>query len=258
MSKKFYAVKIGREPGVYSSWEQCGQQVNGFSGAEYKGFISLVEAENWLNGSVSSSASNQYGIVQEDLTQRVFLDEKTIENTDADLNHDIPEMLIDESDLKTCRGLIAHRFKSYLDKSDFVVSEILSLDNSGKPLEHYHRLKFVSGGFVDLYMTERRSYPEVKTISPNFSVEQKSTLKMHWRQFSVQHIPDQARQVNRWKEIEEILEHLRPYAGLKIDFIHLARAVIDASQSKVDIEEIRYDFNKIQSLVKQQAAIESD
>jgi len=40
MAKKAYAVYVGRKPGVYLSWDECKAQVDGFSGASYKGFLS--------------------------------------------------------------------------------------------------------------------------------------------------------------------------------------------------------------------------
>ena len=49
MSKKFYAVKIGKKPGVYKTWEECQEQINGFSGAIYKGFPSENEAIDFIN-----------------------------------------------------------------------------------------------------------------------------------------------------------------------------------------------------------------
>lgn len=44
MAKKFYAVKIGKTPGVYETWGECQNQINGFSGAVYKGFATKEEA----------------------------------------------------------------------------------------------------------------------------------------------------------------------------------------------------------------------
>lgn len=44
MAKKFYAVKIGKTPGVYETWAECQNQINGFSGAVYKGFATKEEA----------------------------------------------------------------------------------------------------------------------------------------------------------------------------------------------------------------------
>lgn len=41
---KFYAVRKGRLPGVYTSWDECKKQVDGFSGAEYKAFKTESDA----------------------------------------------------------------------------------------------------------------------------------------------------------------------------------------------------------------------
>ena len=49
---KFYAVRKGHTPGVYTSWDECKNQVNGFSGAEYKSFNNPIDAENYLKGEV--------------------------------------------------------------------------------------------------------------------------------------------------------------------------------------------------------------
>ena len=47
-AKKFYAVKKGKITGVFSSWEDCKASVDGVSGAEYKGFATRQEAEQYL------------------------------------------------------------------------------------------------------------------------------------------------------------------------------------------------------------------
>ena len=46
---KYYAVRKGRVPGIFTSWEETSKQVNGFSGAEYKSFNTVKEAEDYLN-----------------------------------------------------------------------------------------------------------------------------------------------------------------------------------------------------------------
>lgn len=43
--KKFYVVWKGRKPGVFTSWNVCKRQIDGFEGAQYKSFLSLEEAE---------------------------------------------------------------------------------------------------------------------------------------------------------------------------------------------------------------------
>lgn len=42
--KNFYVVKKGKTPGIYCSWEECKQQVQGVPGAVYKGFTTEEEA----------------------------------------------------------------------------------------------------------------------------------------------------------------------------------------------------------------------
>lgn len=49
MSKKIYAVKNGRVPGIYLNWEECKAQVDGYSGAIYKSFSNTDDASEYLN-----------------------------------------------------------------------------------------------------------------------------------------------------------------------------------------------------------------
>ncbi|MCR8745017.1 ribonuclease H family protein [Romboutsia lituseburensis] len=46
--KKYYAVRKGKKNGIYNTWDECKEQVNGFSGAEYKSFVSLEEANIYM------------------------------------------------------------------------------------------------------------------------------------------------------------------------------------------------------------------
>ncbi len=47
---KYYAVRAGRQPGVYLTWEKCKQQVERFPGAEYKSFPTEQAARDYLAG----------------------------------------------------------------------------------------------------------------------------------------------------------------------------------------------------------------
>lgn len=42
--QKYYVVWKGRQPGIYTTWADCEQQVKGFGAAQYKSFESLKEA----------------------------------------------------------------------------------------------------------------------------------------------------------------------------------------------------------------------
>ena len=45
---KFYAVRIGRTPGVYTTWDECRAEVHKHSGAIHKAFKSQAEAEEFV------------------------------------------------------------------------------------------------------------------------------------------------------------------------------------------------------------------
>jgi ribonuclease HI len=72
--KKFYVVWNGHKKGVFTSWNVCKKQINGFEGAQYKSFSSLDEAEiafskkyedykgkSTKKPSLSSSEKEKYG-----------------------------------------------------------------------------------------------------------------------------------------------------------------------------------------------------
>lgn len=48
MAKKYYAVAMGKTPGIYLTWEDCKAQVHGFPRAVYKSFSTFEEAEEFI------------------------------------------------------------------------------------------------------------------------------------------------------------------------------------------------------------------
>lgn len=50
MSKKYYAVIKGRTPGIFNNWSETEKSVSGYSGAIFKSFGTLQEAQEYLNG----------------------------------------------------------------------------------------------------------------------------------------------------------------------------------------------------------------
>ncbi|MCR5429615.1 MAG: ribonuclease H family protein [Eubacterium sp.] len=51
MSKKYYAVKVGKVTGVFETWEECEASVKGYPGALYKSFKSEAEAYAYMGWS---------------------------------------------------------------------------------------------------------------------------------------------------------------------------------------------------------------
>jgi ribonuclease HI len=44
----YYAVHIGRRPGVYTSWEKCKAEVCGYPGMKHKSFKNLPDARYYV------------------------------------------------------------------------------------------------------------------------------------------------------------------------------------------------------------------
>lgn len=49
MSSKYYAIKKGRKPGVYRTWAEAQTHIKGFSGAQFKSFLTEKEAKDFIN-----------------------------------------------------------------------------------------------------------------------------------------------------------------------------------------------------------------
>ncbi|KXZ52094.1 hypothetical protein GPECTOR_10g1117 [Gonium pectorale] len=54
---KWYAVRVGRRPGVYASWDEVKELVLGYPGAKHKSFKSRSEAEAYLDDGPSAGSS---------------------------------------------------------------------------------------------------------------------------------------------------------------------------------------------------------
>lgn len=55
---KYYAVRAGHKPGVYTTWAICQQQISGFKGAVFKSFLSYDDASAFAAGRDPPSMAN--------------------------------------------------------------------------------------------------------------------------------------------------------------------------------------------------------
>lgn len=62
---KYYAVRKGKEAGIFVTWAEAEMQVKGFPEAEFKSFSSKEQAEEYLSG-VSKSISEIENLIAED------------------------------------------------------------------------------------------------------------------------------------------------------------------------------------------------
>lgn len=65
MKKKYYAVKKGRNPGIYDNWPACRQEVIGYKGALYKSFNSKEEAQTFLDEDLQNKSPDKKDLVLE-------------------------------------------------------------------------------------------------------------------------------------------------------------------------------------------------
>ena len=47
-AKKYYAVAVGRAPGIYYDWPTCEKQVKHYSGTRFKSFLTHAEAVEFV------------------------------------------------------------------------------------------------------------------------------------------------------------------------------------------------------------------
>lgn len=75
MAGKFYAVRKGKIPGIYNSWDACKRMVDGYPGAIYKSFKSKKEAEDFVAGGASVAQNTaETESVTETATDYAFAD----------------------------------------------------------------------------------------------------------------------------------------------------------------------------------------
>ena len=71
MASKFYAVRIGKKPGIYTNWNECQEQIKGYPGAIFKSFLTLEEARNFID----NAEKNDNTCIEEELPENyAFVD----------------------------------------------------------------------------------------------------------------------------------------------------------------------------------------
>lgn len=64
MSGKYYAVRVGKNPGIYDTWQDCSYQVIGYKGAEYKKFNTIDEARDYIKETLTFSDNVDFDSVK--------------------------------------------------------------------------------------------------------------------------------------------------------------------------------------------------
>lgn len=140
MAKKYYAVAKGKTPGIYLTWNDCKAQVDGFSGAVYKGFETVQEAEEFVvkyGGGIASSVTknNSSKIVANDCNKEGKIQDNTYEEPISTDTH-----LVAYVD-----GSYEHSMRQYAYGCVLVLAEdTVTLNGSGNE-EDYVSMRNVAG-----------------------------------------------------------------------------------------------------------------
>lgn len=54
----YYAVRVGKQPGIYTKWSECEKQVIGYPKSKYKKFLTKPEADEFLSATESEGSSS--------------------------------------------------------------------------------------------------------------------------------------------------------------------------------------------------------
>lgn len=84
--KNYYAVKKGLVPGIYTSWGDCQQNINGFPGAEYQGFSTEEEARAFLTNEELNTTLDTT-----DTTKRIYSNADAVAYVDGSFNEQTNE-----------------------------------------------------------------------------------------------------------------------------------------------------------------------
>ena len=71
---KFYVVWKGIEPGIYKTWEECKQQIDGFEGARYKSFETQIQAIEAYRSDSRKYIGNRKTTISCEVSNSIILD----------------------------------------------------------------------------------------------------------------------------------------------------------------------------------------
>lgn len=106
--KKYYAVRFGRNPGIYVTWPEAQKEIAGFTGAIFKSFTSLDEAQSYMCKSIykiraaaAKSAAESANQKQHNILD--LLQSRVTDIIDPKIEADelIPRLVIDDSGAPT-------------------------------------------------------------------------------------------------------------------------------------------------------------
>lgn len=70
--QKFYVVWVGREQGIFSDWDACRAQVEGFEGAKYKSYPTMEEARAAFMSDIAESIGKKQPLIKREMPATII------------------------------------------------------------------------------------------------------------------------------------------------------------------------------------------
>lgn len=183
MAKKYYAVAKGKVPGIYMTWDACKAQVSGFSGALYKSFLTVSEAETFL---ARYGEDEQAGFVEEQEGEPVSTKTHLVAYVDGSYEQSLGQyaygcVLVLPDELVTLNG--CGKEEAYVSMRN-VAGEILGSEQAIRwAVEHgyleitiYYDYEGIEKWANDIWKANKEGTKRYK----EFVAEQRAYIKIHF------------------------------------------------------------------------------
>lgn len=222
MSQKFYAVKVGRVPGIYRTWEECKAQTDKYPCNAYKSFVTKKEAEAYMKDN-----KRKYDCIRteedcQELNKKRRLEEQKDENKDEEQSKEKEK---EEKNREKNETIIVYTDGSCLfnGKSNAVCGIGVYFGKEDDP-------RNVSKMLPSNYVTNNQA--EIMAVKTALEIlESNLDSNVEIRTDSLYVIKSMTEWLNKWKEEGEtkVLKKIRPNYSLLLE----CEALIKTRKGKV-------------------------
>ena len=121
---KLYAVHKGRKPGIYTTWEECKKQIDGYSGPIYKKFDNRTSAELFLKNGFNQKSLDKFSKKQTLIKKTDQKNEKILNDLLKDKENRV-FIYTDGSCIRFKNGITKAGYGIYIPQKNIRISEPL-------------------------------------------------------------------------------------------------------------------------------------
>lgn len=194
--QKYYVVWVGKQPGIYTNWNECQQQVSGYEGAKFKAYESQAVAEqayaqgwklHWgtnSKGKASTQASSKAAKPTGTSTQASVKSAKSAGS--SLLTQDEIDYNTISVDVGTSGNPGPIEYKGVDTKTGEVLFSVGPVPNGTNNLGEYlaivHALAYIAktGDTRNIYSDSMTAMKWVKQKSPNTNLARNESTKEMW------------------------------------------------------------------------------